>query len=576
MILKLVFSCHLLLIVVSSAWASDPIVRSPAGTFLGSTLTAMNGQVYNAFRGIPFAKPPLRDLRFQPPIPLDHIDGLYDATDFKPHCIQLNIIPNSFSLGQEDCLYLNVFTPRCSDRNDGHLKKVFVFFHGGGNYNGFTHVYLPGTLVTEQDIVVVTVAYRVGYLALLSTMTPSCEGNLHLKDQLLALAWVQENILDFGGDPAEVTIGGESAGGFDTGYLTLLPGSRDLFARAYCQSGVPGTKNTLMMTNPRPEAIKLARRLGCLREEQPDPVADSEFEKLVDCLKQVPAEQFAVNGTADIPNLQTILSDDLFPKNIEELFSDENYLKSINFFERNYLVGVNENEGDLFSIINKQTVSALPEEASRSLTPEVMYYKTIEMFLAPVFGPVSQQVIQKVAEYYESNTPLSPLGGFCGDALFNIAAVQYVTAAAAGRSSLDSHVYFFRFVHSPEYILESYKGLLHGNDLLYLFDLDIDILLKILPLKVDVNKWNKNDDLLKQKFTRLVGDFINTGNPGKSLASELPSGWPGFDKKQQQYLEFGLKSEVKQRFISDRVQLWSEQIPKWIRDYPLTRINDEL
>lgn len=73
MILKLVFSCRLLLIVVSSAWASDPIVRSPAGTFLGSSLTAWNGQVYNAFRGIPFAKPPVRDLRFQPPIPLDPI-----------------------------------------------------------------------------------------------------------------------------------------------------------------------------------------------------------------------------------------------------------------------------------------------------------------------------------------------------------------------------------------------------------------------------------------------------------------------------------------------------------------------
>lgn len=222
--------------------------------------------------------------------------------------------------------------------------------------------------------------------------------------------------------------------------MTLLPESRGLFARAYCQSGTPGTKNTLMITNPRPEAIKLARRLACLREEQPDPAADSEFEKIVDCLKQVPAEKFAINGTADIPNLQTVLSDDVFPKSIEELFSDKNYLKSINFFDRSYLVGVNENEGDLFSIINKQTLSTLPEEVSRLLTPEVMYHKTIEMFLAPVFGPVSQQVIHKVAKYYESNSPLSPLGAFCGDAIFNVAALQYVTAAAAGRSSQDSQV----------------------------------------------------------------------------------------------------------------------------------------
>ncbi|CAG5116759.1 unnamed protein product, partial [Candidula unifasciata] len=495
--------------------------------------------------------------------------GLYNATDFKPACIQIYVLPTPFDLGQEDCLYLNVFTPIGSDTTLADLKKVFVFFHGGANIQGFPSGYLPGTLVTEQDIIVVTVAYRLGYLGVLSTMTPSCQGNLNLKDQLMSLAWVKKHIQDFGGDPAAVTIGGQSAGGFDSSFLALLPQSRDLFTRVYCASGATGSKNTLLITNPRPDAIKISRKLGCLRVEQPDPVADSEFEKLVDCLKKVPAENFAINETTDIPTLQSTLSNDLFPKKMEELLSDENYLKSVNFFDRDYLVSVTDNEGYVYNLLYNYILSVLPAEMARLLTPQVILFQTIQSFIVPAFGPVSQQVIQKVAEYYGNNFHMDPLADFVSDAMFNIQSLQFVTAVAGGRSSQDSRVHFFQFAYSPEYVLDPSNGFPHAFDLVYLFDLDMEFVIKLVPAKVDGSKWNKNDDLLRQKFIKLVADFIKTGNPAKSLTSELPSGWPGFDQKQQQYLEFGLNLTVKQYLIKERVQLWSEQIPKWIQEFPV-------
>ncbi|BFZ00077.1 hypothetical protein BsWGS_03116 [Bradybaena similaris] len=559
----------LLLLAASVAWASGPVVRSPAGTFLGSTLPARNGQIYNAFRGIPYAKPPVGDLRFRPPVAVSQIDGLYDARDFKPYCIQVNLLANDFPPGQEDCLYLNVFTPACADRGQGDLKKVFVFIHGGANTNGSPHIFLPGTLVTEHDIIVVTVAYRLGFLGLLSTMTPSCEGNLHLKDQLLALAWVQENILDFGGDPAGVTVGGESAGAMSTSLLTLVPQSRGLFARAYCQSGATGTLNTILITDPRPEAIKLGRRLGCLQNDQVNPANEEELEQMVSCLKKKPAINFYLNGTSsEVPFAHPVLNGDLFPKNIKELFSDEDYLNSINFLNRDYLMGLDENEGDIVNLLNDQILSTLPEELRKTVTPQILLHNTIQTFLAPVFGPVSAQVIQKVAEYYQNNFQQNPIADFGGDALFHMPVLQYSAGAAAGRSSENSRVYLFRFVHLPEWLLAPYRGMLHVFDLLYLFDLDMETLSKIVPVKIDRRKWSEQDDKMRVQFMTMIGDFIKTGNPGHSLKTRLPSGWPAYDANRQQYLEIDLTPEVKHHLFPERVKLWSEQIPEWIRKFP--------
>ncbi|CAL1528512.1 unnamed protein product, partial [Lymnaea stagnalis] len=183
-------------------------VKAPSGTFQGTTLISRSGRAYSAFLGIPYAKPPVEDLRFRPPVPATDLDSVYDASEFKPICIQLNLLPGGrdFGPGDEDCLYLNVYAPESGVSKKGEQKKVFVFIHGGGNLEGFTNIYIPGQLVTEQDIIVVTISYRLGYLGFLSTLTPSCEGNFGLKDQLLAISWVKENILAFGGDPNDITV----------------------------------------------------------------------------------------------------------------------------------------------------------------------------------------------------------------------------------------------------------------------------------------------------------------------------------------------------------------------------------
>ena len=197
------------------------------------------------FLGIPYASPPLRELRWQPPVQEEPWEGVRDATRFGPQSAQ-----GTFRLGEllggpqlpisEDSLTLNVFTPKI----DESRRPVMVWIHGGGFTNGTasTSLYDGSRLCTNGDVVVVTLNYRLasfGFLHLADMFGSEFEGsgNLGLLDQISALEWVRENIVAFGGDPHNVTIFGQSAGAGSIGILLGLPRARGLFSGAILQSG---------------------------------------------------------------------------------------------------------------------------------------------------------------------------------------------------------------------------------------------------------------------------------------------------------------------------------------------------
>lgn len=169
---------------------------------------------------------------------------------------------------------------------------------------------------------------------------------------------------------------------------------------------------------------------------------------MVDCLRLVPAIKFSLTGlSGEIPPLYPVLYGDLFPKKIEELFSDESYLSSIKFFERDYLVGLNQNEGGTMNLINDQIFATIPEDVKKTLPPNFLLHNMFRMFMTPVVGPVSQTVLEKVMKYYEDNNEYGMLADFSADVLFHIMTLQYVTAAAAERSSKDSGVSQYCYHH---------------------------------------------------------------------------------------------------------------------------------
>src|SRR5271168_2718782 len=214
-------------------------VEAPAGHLAG-----MRKGAVVSFKGIPFARPPIGSLRWRLPEPADAWAGVRDATVFGPTCPQAPTQLESLmglAVGEqqsEDCLYLNVWTPASDDAR----RPVMVWIHGGAFVLGAgSHGVYDGTGLAELGAVVVTINYRLGafgFLALgLANEGAPGSGAEGIADQILALDWVRRNIASFGGDPGNVTIFGESAGGMSVAALLASPAARGLFHKAIAQSG---------------------------------------------------------------------------------------------------------------------------------------------------------------------------------------------------------------------------------------------------------------------------------------------------------------------------------------------------
>ena len=218
----------------------------------GGTLEGREQQGVQVFRGIPYAAPPVGDLRFRAPESVAPWYGSRPALDFGPSAPQVGpmsrLVRTMIGVGgskqSQDCLYLNVWTPRVASASKARRRPVMVWIHGGAFIlgSGSSSIYSGARLAKRGDVVVVTVNYRLGALGFLTWGSLCGEvgrppANLGLLDQIAALEWVRDNIEVFGGDPENVTLFGESAGGMSVGTLLGTPAARGLFHKALLQSG---------------------------------------------------------------------------------------------------------------------------------------------------------------------------------------------------------------------------------------------------------------------------------------------------------------------------------------------------
>ena len=262
-------------LAMPAAAGDAPIVKAPAGTLRGEALDGVD-----AFRGIPYAQAPTGRLRWRPPVAAEPWRGVRDATRFGPACHQPPSRPESIYAPaetpamSEDCLSLNVWAPTqtAADKTP-EQAPVFVWIHGGALSSGAgSEPMYDGERLAAQGVVAVTINYRLGVLGYLAHPQLSEEsddgvaGNYGLLDQIQALRWVQENIAAFGGDPANVTIAGESAGALSVMYLMAAPPAHGLFHKAIAQSAymisTPALRDTVHGTPSAEDAgLALARAI---------------------------------------------------------------------------------------------------------------------------------------------------------------------------------------------------------------------------------------------------------------------------------------------------------------------------
>ncbi|XP_045594339.2 carboxylic ester hydrolase [Procambarus clarkii] len=216
-----------------------PVVTTISGEVSGVLEQSLGGKTFYSYYSIPYAEPPVGDLRFKDPVEVKKWEGIKDGSKMPPFCPQYTMISlitgrNVDLVGNEDCLFLNIFTPKPVEEYP--LLPVMVYIHGGGWMSGGTLEYPPHVLL-DHNIVLVTIQYRLGILGFLSTEDEAAPGNLGLKDQTLALTWVQKNIHKFGGDALKVTLFGESAGAGSVHFQILTHKALGLFQQAILQSG---------------------------------------------------------------------------------------------------------------------------------------------------------------------------------------------------------------------------------------------------------------------------------------------------------------------------------------------------
>jgi para-nitrobenzyl esterase len=318
-----------------------PVAGTANGPVRGLAVSISGGAV-DEFLGIPYAAPPVGALRWQPPQPAANWSGVRDATQFAPHCPQPGG-PFGEASTSEDCLYLNVFTPRAVARH-----PVMVWIHGGALVSGESNDYDPTGLVAD-GVTVVTINYRLGALGFLAhpalADANGQSGDYGLMDQQAALRWVQRNIASFGGDPRNVTIFGESAGGLSVLSQVASPRARGLFEKAIAESGSYNlTQTSLASAEAAGEAF--ATKAGCASQTAA-------------CLRSLPvstilADQDAAGYT---PNINS----EVLPESLGTAFATGTFnrvpiINGTNHDEWRLLVALSELAGNPVTASNYQSM----------------------------------------------------------------------------------------------------------------------------------------------------------------------------------------------------------------------------
>ena len=469
-----------------------PIVRTGDGAVQGMTVGTVN-----EFLGVPYAAPPTGNLRWRPPQPPAPWQGIRDATQFAPSCPQP---PSPFAphgTFSEDCLYLNVYTPMLPG-GDGNRRPVLVWIHGGGLTEEGSSNY-DGAKLAADGAVVVTINYRLGALGFLAHPALASRpggpaGNSGLMDQQAALRWVQDNISQFGGNPDNVTIAGQSAGGLSVLAQLVSTGARGLFQRAIIESGAFAlNQQPLAAAEAAGEAF--AAQVGC-----PDQTAT--------CLRNLPVANLV---TPDFVGIPGVVDGKVLTEPIGAA------LAAGQFAHVPVLNGTNHDEEQLFVAglglaVSGGTFVPIPE--GNMVTPG-----GYQGDIAAVLGVPAARAAAIVGEYPLSAhaSPDAALSTLVSDANFACPALQVDQQTSA---RVPTFAYEFNDDNAPQpYTQPGFITVAtHESELPYLFD---------LPNAPFHPAPSPDQQTLAASMRAAWVNFAATGNP---VTAALP--WPAFGDSQ--------------------------------------------
>ena len=471
--------------------------------FLPGVISVEGGQVSGvksktsdvvSFKGIPFAAPPVGNLRWKAPQPVEHWAGVKKCDAFGPSPMQGKPVPfgvytKEFLIPDapisEDCLFLNVW----AKNNPTPKKPVFVWIYGGGFSSGGAGVPIyDGEALAKKGVIFVSINYRVGIFGFLAHPELSKEssgnvsGNYALLDQIAALKWVKKNIGKFGGDPNNVTIGGQSAGSMSVNCLVASPAAKGLFNKAIAESG------SLMVANPMLKSKTLKDA-----EEEGVKIAAALHANSMEELRKLSAEDLMKAPARFSP----IVDGYVLPEPVAQIFAEhkENSIPLI--------TGWNADEAFVFKY---QTKDEFKKDA------EQKYGKEAGEFLK--FFPANTE-----EEAVHSQNKLSR------DMIFAVSGYKWANMQASRKAPV--YVYYFKHKLPATPDFEKY-GAFHTGEVAYVMD----------DLKFLNRPWKPEDYALANQMSAYWVNFIKTGNPN---SANLPV-WPKYQKDQSKVIVFDSKA----------------------------------
>ncbi|XP_049525754.1 acetylcholinesterase-1 [Dermacentor silvarum] len=538
----LIISC--LLAFVSAG--DVPQVYTETGLVSGERLMVNKRQV-DAFLGIPYATPPVGDLRFKKPEPAKPWKGTRSATKKPRPCVQTDLplaekLPFNYSSASEDCLYLNVWRPakHCAasvSKCDAKLPVV-VFIHGGGFQWGDSALFLydGSNFAPTANVVLVTFNYRVSIFGFLSLDNKKLPGNMGLWDQNLVLKWVRANIGYFGGDANDVTLWGQSAGGASAGFHAVSPHSKGLFKRLIMQSGTPAL--TILNVSHRRAArmSAVADAVGCFDHkrslmEQVDDVLSCmkrvDARKILDAVKaEKPLNQFypPTHGDEFLPS--DPLSDDTWNHlNIKELFTGHTANEG-NFLMRN----IRRSAPVLDNILN---------EDYRFITNVVLSV----MFQIPISTGrhIVKEYFGDYDEKHDKKKVLEILDDMFGDVVFNCPTMFF--AEKASQQGINTYAYIFAHVPTTS-PWPNRKGPTHADDIPFMlgsldFVADPSKLTDVVTekakhrLAIGAARITTEERELADQLQEMLSMYFRTGKPKIPLSN---AEWPKYSAENPEFV----------------------------------------
>jgi para-nitrobenzyl esterase len=501
--------------------ATPPVATAVVDTESGP----IQGLVVNGiqtFKGIPYAAPPIGERRFLPPAPAEAWTDIHDATDFGAPAIQMydrTLTGSDISLqlatifttrsdmkiDNEDCLYLNVWTPAL----DGRKRPVMVWFHGGGYAygSGAWPVYDGASLAKKGDVVVVTVNHRLnvfGYLYLAELGEEyAASGNAGMLDLVASLEWVRDNISGFGGNPDSVTIMGESGGGSKVSTLLAMPAAKGLFHKAIIQSG-PGLTATSSESASKSAKAILAE-LG-VDEISKHRLAELHTEEIVAAVAAA-NEKARGAGPRGLP-LSPVVDGTVLPR---DPFTPDAPEVSKNV---PILIGWNKDEWTIFTTsepwFGKMTEKELPGRAKALVGEKADALIAIYQRMRPDYSPT-----------YVYNAIMSDSRMLIGSAL-----LAERKAAAGGAPAYMYHLAW----ETP--VADGIFKSPHTLDIPFMFN-NVD---RGVALTGDSPEARRLEDQMSSSWI----SFARTGNPNNETVPE----WPAYDAKTRATMVFDVEPEV--------------------------------